>query len=1327
MAGRKKSRSNTSGLARAVLGYLNLSSGARDPQFLKNFSDLFAAVVDASDRQPPRLRVAALLRAELSAARDSSDAFRHAEQAEAVIGLALEELPTAYLRFHADLLFHQSDAALCQPFFLGRCCEAVLRQGGPWDQTERIVAAALNELNDYIGYRPVAVLHNEQKIQPYAHEWVCPVPLWIRGAGAAAGPYRELVETALAILDAAEADLLAAAQFPLEQLDELVMDPRADDFEHPVSHRPNYWFGQWDMHKLDNAGLCRRFVLQQTTLDGLLQRLAEHGDAPRQQVLFEEAAVLAGTMLMGAGVSGARPDAHDSTVSLAVLMPRIAAYRDEFYSRLLRRMPGAHGRRLLAEARELQQPFGGARQHFNHYLARRRANQLQHVHLAGFYAALGCPDLAEQHATVVPAASARMLCRMRCRTSLAHLAVERGQLEEAAAALPEVEDLLRRAIECGAMVDPWNILGFGGQFSLFPAVENSVVDTRVDVLLDTMSDIFGLYGRIHKAAAAAGKSELREKLSAALAELTRWWDQFATTEVGSVEGISGGETLASTESVAEALAAWHQGGAAAGDVGFWRRWVEGFRSPKAFAAVVETLLDHGDFVAAMALLVQWLSQSDEVPLVEEDYSFHDLALAWMEELWGMASPAPVTPARKSAAAELPPQRRWELARKFLDFIEANAGSHWRPPRFDLAGKIPGEGARDDEWPDNDDFPDDEYDEEFADERSDGLFGAAYDDVVYRDSAADGVEGQTFEGGPSDTEMELVGEAERIVERLGFLSAVAQLWKLAATASISGEAPRREETLAAWLEQARSNLRQLQELLSAVSRHEIDLPGGSQESIMEYDRRRSVRDTLLEEIVGCGVEMADAARLIRATMSDPPAAADAEPWEAAAEQALAAALRGETQNVARGIPKLLSALVRQPLLYRAVARGGNPRKMLAARGRQMVIRRLLEILPRLGLLTETFRLLETAQAMEVRHPVGPGAITEYDDLFAVGCEGIVRCAVLSATAAKWSDAQLVELLEQLAEALLNCWLTHSRQVRLSVVETLAETPRWRALKGFIRRYGADLFTQQFMNPLNLRGILHQGAENFLKNLRDEPDGDNQCRLVAELDGAISLEEAAGWLSLIAEAVVENYAQYVDYNGITTQSDRGDMLYTLLDFLRLQAHYNRMAWNLRPVELAHRALVRCGRRKAAGIWRRAVRRRTARMADWHQRVFESLCRRHGMRLPSIAQRLAQRFVEPLRVDRLCALLRPAVAELRAGRRGSAVRRLQAGIDRFAANPSGAGHELPDWLVKLDEELDAANWTKGETERTESDYCFRLPQSRLSTNELRRQIKLISERAK
>jgi hypothetical protein len=1327
-----------SSLAQDILGYLNFSSGTPDPRFLKNLDELFGRIAAArSKREPPVWQtLAQRLRAALETVRGASDAFREVDQAEAVLGLVFDDLLPAYRQFHRDLLFHQTEETLFQPFFIGRACEAVLQQGGPWRQPDRIVPAALRQLNDYIGHRPVAVLRTAQKIQPYDHEWARPVPLWIRGAGAACGPYRELVETALALLDATDPGLLFEATFAMEQLDELAFDPRAYDFDHPVNKRPNYLFGQWDMNRLDNAGRSRRFVLQQVTLDAMLDRLSRHGRLPRKQVLLEEAAVLAGTMLMGSGVSGNRPDTHDSTVTLATLVAKIAVYRDAFYESLLKKLTGAHAERLRAEALSLRQPFGAARQHFNHFLARRRAQQLQHVHVAQLFAAIGYTEGAARQIAVVPTASARMSSEMRCHLAAAHLAVERGQLAAAAAELPRVETLLRAAIECGAMVDPWNILGFGGQYGLFPAIENSVHDHRVDELLDMTGAIFALYVRIYKAAAATGETALQQTLTENLAALARWWDQFASVEVDTVDGISGQATLESAQHVAAALRAWHQGGAAAGDLGFWRQHVEQFRSPKAYAMVIDTLLDHRDPVAAMALLVQWLGQAKEIPLVEEDYSFHDLALVWMENLWqneAGAADAGVPPAAATAAetassgcSAVSPTtalQRWPLARKFLDYLEANAEEYWHVPRFEMAAEILGDEGQPEAA---------EGTPEAADE--DDLFGAAYEDVTYRDSTDDGIEGEMFESGQSATDFELVGEAERIVDRLNFLTTVAQLWKITAMASVPGDASERDEVLAGWLAQAAGNYRQLLDLLASVHRYRVPPPRGTHESLVEYDRRRSLKETLLEEIIEACVETGDAARMTRALMAQPPAVAEADPWERQAGQMLAAVLHGDAAGVRRAWPKLLEVLDKQPLLYVALGRGGNPQRIVASRGLQYVLRRLLICLPRLGLLSEACRLLETAQRMEAEHPVGPGAITEFDRVFEIGCQAITQCLVVSsagwggkrkaATAAPASfsrraDAQLIECLEQVVEALLRCWLMHSHGVRLSVLETVNDPLRWRGLKRFIENYGGDLFTQHFMNLGNLRGILHQGVPEYLASLADESGAEEECRLLGDLGGAIPADEAAYWLGIAIEAVVENYGEYVDYNSITTQSDRGDMLYTLLDFLRLRANYDRLAWNLRPVTLAHQVLTRGGRDGAAEIWRRAVAERTSPIAEEHLRRFHRLCNKYGMRLPSIAEHLGERFVRPLEIDRLCALLRPAIDEIRRGRPPASLRRLEEHIARFTEEPAGAGFELPSWLEALEQEMERIQWQAGEEEQETFDPLIRLPQVQLSRAEVEEQI--------
>jgi hypothetical protein len=371
------------------------------------------------------------------------------------------------------------------------------------------------------------------------------------------------------------------------------------------------------------------------------------------------------------------------------------------------------------------------------------------------------------------------------------------------------------------------------------------------------------------------------------------------------------------------------------------------------------------------------------------------------------------------------------------------------------------------------------------------------------------------------------------------------------------------------------------------------------------------------------------------------------------------------------------------------------------------------------------------------------------VFEIGCKAVTRCLVVSS--ADWrpaarkkragskdrnapqrvspalaqssfsrqADGRLIDCLEQVIEVLLRCWLMHSQGVRLSVLETVGDPKRWRRLKQFIERYGGDLFTQRFMNLGNLRGILHQGVQEYLKDLAEDSDPDEEFRLLTELDSAIPIDEATRWLGIAIEAVVENYGEYIDYNSITTQSDRGDMLYTLLDFLRLRANYDRLAWNLRPVVLAHEVLVHCGCDGAAETWRRAVAERTADIAEEHLARFNRLCKKHGMRLPSIAERLDERFVRPLEIDRLCALVRPAVDEIRDDRGAGAVRQLGERIARFTQEPAGAGFELPSWLEALEQEMERIQWQADDEDDEALDPLVRIPQVRLSRAEVERQV--------
>ncbi|HEX4414667.1 MAG TPA: hypothetical protein VH107_13625 [Lacipirellulaceae bacterium] len=1325
-------------LLEEAVGYLNFSSGASDPKFLRTLDALFESIDARGDRtQPPLSILCDWLGCRMDFLTANSTTYRDVTQARAVITILREHLAPAYRAFHRDLIWHQSDADLWRPLFVGRAIEAILSQGPPWEDTQRIVDRSLEALNDYIGYRPIAVLESERQMEPYAHERVRPIPLYIKDVGVAPGIYRELIERALAILNETDPEIRQQAWFDPQLVEELALDPRAYDFDHPASKRPNHHFGQWDLNHVDNRGYYRRFVLQQMTLDALLSRLddAVHGksdpeistDIVREELMFEAAAVLAGTILMASGTTGNGPGCHNSDTTLSNLLPHIAAYRDQFYDNLLTHSSGPLGERLRAEAQRTRQPFGAARQHLNHELARRRAVQMQHVHLAQLYARMGYPDAALAEANGVRIASARMLCQIYCLLTAGHQAIDAHQLDTVARTLPEIEKLLQRGIECGALVDPWNIIGFGGNFSLFPALENTVHDFRVDDLIDLVEQILDLAARAWTEAAALDDTKRETEFSAALGRLAAWWDKYATSGVGGVKRVVGKEIEVSTNLVAGALSAWHKAGAAAGDVKFWSMFVDQFDSPKAFQLVVEALLERGDRVASMALMLQWVSQVEYTPLEDGDASFHPLVLRWLRTVENY----------EDATGE----DQWPLVAKFLQHLEASADIYWQVPEFELASSSESAAENED---DVDDELAGEIDEESEDDTSDGadswqdddpdrIFSAAYEDMVYQDSTDDGFDAGIIDEYTDGTELELEEESQRLGQRLEFLSTISRLWRQTAIAwKMDAHNAERHELLENWCGQAMSRHEKLLELAEAVHQYRIPQPRGSHDSMVEFDHQRMVKDSLLEHIIATAVETVGAGRLILATSvrEGDPSEEHCHVDDGESVAVLRGLLANDAAAVTRHWPQFLKWLSDQELLYVPLSKGGKPRRIVRARSLGQLLHDLLSWLPRLGLIRETCQLLDAAQLMEADHPVGPGAVTEYDRLFTSGYQAIVRALVDSAEdwdderAAKTSsqllitrpsDTMLVEALQDLTETQLNRWLAHSRTLRLSVVERLSADNEWQGFVAFVERYGHDLFTQKFLNLGNLRAILHQHAGVWLSNLEHSED-DSEIRLVTELGHGIPREEAAKWLSLALEAIVENYREYRDYNTTTTHSDHGELLYTLIDFIRLRANYDRVAWNLRPVVMAHEILVRHNRPTAAELWQQALAERTAETAAANLARFEELCHQYGVRLPSVAERLGERFTRPLAIDRVRALVGPAVDAAETEDRAP-ITALEQEISSLAQDPAGAGLDLPDWLAALEEEVSHVRCRR--RHQTIEDTPRRIRQVHLTWDEWQRQI--------
>lgn len=1408
-----------------VLGYLNFSSGKSDPKCLAALNRLYSLAIAREPGQfkpfaglPPWMTIQQWLTDRLATLKHEKDIFRESEQAEQVLQLVWQQLLPEYLDFHSDLLFHQEPEGLFNGLFLGRAIEAVLQQGAPWTEVDRVVSKAIDVLNDYVGYRPVAVLEG-RRLEPYPHEWLRPIPLYIREVGVAYGPYYELISRALEILRNTAPSILREAQFDPDHLDELALDPRAYDFDHPVNKRPNYYFGQWDPHLLDQDANYRRFVLQQVTVDALLARVSEEKELPRDQLLTEAAVVLAGTMLMASGISGGRVNAFASTTTLIQLLGQIANYRDQFYTDFLTSLTGPHADRLNAEAAIRRQPLGGARQQLNTNLARLRASQVEHVQLARIFARMGSATAAKDESDDVQVPSARILCRIDCLLTIGAQLLRRGELEEAIDIPDQIFDWIERGIECGALVDPWNILGFSGNFPRFVGTDSTVSDERVEELVQIMEMLFSFMSRLWREASATDQEQLCIRVEQRFKSITNWWRKYAAHQVSDVSATDPQESLGSSQLVARALRLWHQGGAAAGDIRFWTPHAELFDSPKAYALVIEALLDRQDYVGSMALLVHWLSQADRVGLQSGNTSYSDLARNWLERLVestpsGDANDNPDSNAEKSAnqSAALeattakatepkttaPKAGRWSTIEKFFDYLEANGEAYWSAPEFRLLDKNKRKGNRDSkdllatgQGSDGEDGDGDEDGEEGV-----TLYGAAYEGVTYEDSTDDGVDGPIFEQDEGTAE-ELVAESKRLSEHLTFLAALAQMWKLVSqslqtfsaervgndenstvgkpnaegveggqvtdqSASVTAESPAQPptplpttpapasaplllvtdaqigEALLRWSEHCVAIRDGLIRLLDQVQGYKIAKGGTDTDSMARYDRKRVLKESLMERILATAVETADASRLLisaRLAVTDDRESmaqlvANAPRDELLTIELFGNLMAGRRSRVEDSFPDFISALRDQKLLYVSLARGGDPREILEARVRRRALSHLLTWLPRQGLFYQACRLVDTARHMEHSNPVGHGAVTEFDDLFQVAFKSMVRCLVRNAyhwqsalgasppanktakgrkatrrsSAIRVEDLELdslvdtspqepdqdhlVPILEQLTEILLSSWLSHSRTLRLSVLETIDGSGSWNQLRDFIQRYGKGIFTQGFLKLTNVRAILHQGVGNYLKNAMENRDSDELAPILDALDsGELQMEETERWLSVVFEAIIDHYAEYKDYNSTTTQSDCGEMLYMLLDFLRLRVRYDRVCWNLKPVFWAHEVLVHAGCNRSAQQWRRALSERVAPEADLYLDRLRKLQDAYAMKMPTVADRLNERFVKPMAIDRMRALIRPAIRQLRASdsEESKAFDLLVQEAHLMMREPTGVGLDIPAWLLMLDDEVD------------------------------------------
>ncbi|WP_437185155.1 hypothetical protein SH668x_002252 [Planctomicrobium sp. SH668] len=1269
---------------REVLGYLNFSNGNPEPRFLRNVSLLWQCIPETENR---RIRLRQIFEETLASLSLTQPAFRDSRQAKAVIEIGFGRLFDAYREFHSDLLFHLKESDFDHPYFYAVILEAVLAQGGNWDEPDLVIGGALQHLNDYVGYRPIAVLENGRRMELYSHEKLRPIPIYFQGAGVASGKYHDLIEQTFLFFEQAPQDILADAHFELSRLQELAFDQRAYDHLHPVNKRTNYLFGEWDPHRISPKGFYERFVIREIILESLQDWIDDKKSrTSRAERLFDAAAALCGTMLMASSVSGSGPSTHDSTISLTSLLPIVARRRDDFYARVMQNVTGDRLERLQKEERKTQQPFGHVRQYLNMRLAGYGARQVQHRELAHLYAVMGYPEASKRQAMSIPSASIRMETEIECILSVARQHLDLGEVATAFQQLRLLPDILRRGVNCGALVDPWNILGFQGQFPLFSSREDAIPDNRVETLMALMEEIFNVYSRCLSESAAQGLSALREEISVQHQALAEWWDRYGSDVIDDLPDVSGQDSWESATHVSNVLVEWRGAGEAAGDISFWRNHIDKFQSAQSYALVVDALLQRKDHIAAMGLLMHWLSQLDEIGIECPQHSIFSLLIRWIK----------LVGTNEATDSENAPLSSF---RRMFDFLEANAEEWWSVPRL-------GDASVASSPPNTEGLEFGQSVDGLGDESSsddDDVFGAAYDGMVFRDSAEDGNWGDTADGDSpySNTEFESINR--ELEPRLKFLNAVGQMWQMAA-ARVANDLhkgmndwttdSRAVDSIINWHRQAQRWQIDLAELTESVWDHEISESSGDHDSNVEYDIQLQVKWFLLHQIIGTLICLRNAERLLNGII---PEAVEVfrGPED---DRQLALLYRGVVQRdvgmIRDMLPRLLNRLSRNPLLYVPLENGGNPNLILSTQALQSVIRFLLRELPRLGMFRETWHVLLTAFRMERKYRPKGQAITEFDRLFAIALRSTLEALIASAR--RWEPGELdteelIDALGQVIDPYQWIWLEHSRTMRISAVDGVRKHVEWDEISEFIGKYGNDLFHASQLTLGNVRAILHNGVDWFLDYLEEEQDPLKPIKLLDDLDsGAIDRDDAEWCLETVYSIIVDRFDRFLEYNTTTTQSDYGQMIFSLLDFLRLEAQYDRDAWNLTPQVIVHEVLVREGLMEAAELREAAFEIQTSELADRHLADLHRLQRRYGMRMPTIADHLKERFVKPLAVNRMVALVKHAVADAKLGKQNEsdAFAVLGEEVDEYLEDSWGSGVDVPDWLRTLEREVFAAS---------------------------------------
>jgi len=117
---------------------------------------------------------------------------------------------------------------------------------------------------------------------------------------------------------------------------------------------------------------------------------------------------------------------------------------------------------------------------------------------------------------------------------------------------------------------------------------------------------------------------------------------------------------------------------------------------------------------------------------------------------------------------------------------------------------------------------------------------------------------------------------------------------------------------------------------------------------------------------------------------------------------------------------------------------------------------------------------------------------------------------------------------------------------------------------------------------------------------------------------------------------------------------------------------------------------------------------------------------MRLPSVLERISERFMRPLIVDRLCALIEPAMTADDPVQRASAFAVIREGAEMLSQEPCGAGLDMPAWLVALEDEVRRVGY-RSQTDIARLAFDLAIPPQTQSLQTIRDQVATYQKKQK